>query len=41
MDTFLDNLNESLSRIDSTSDKVLLGDFNIDFSVHRKMQIFR
>ncbi|XP_066019612.1 uncharacterized protein [Pocillopora verrucosa] len=36
VDTFLDNLNESLSRIDSTSDKVLLGDFNIDFSVQQK-----
>ena len=36
MDTFLDNLNESLFRIDSTSDKVLLGDFNIDFSVQQK-----
>ena len=36
VDTFLDNLNESLFRIDSTSDKVLLGDFNIDFSVQQK-----
>ena len=27
---------ESLFRIDSTSDKVLLGDFNIDFSVQQK-----
>ena len=36
VDTFLDNLNESLFRIDSTSDKVLLGDFNIYFSVQQK-----
>ena len=36
VDIFLDNLNDSLSRIDSTNDKVLLGDFNIDFSVQQK-----
>ena len=32
MDTFLDNGNESLSGIDPTSDKLLIGDFKIDFS---------
>ena len=35
MDNFLENLSESLSGIDPNSDKVLLGDFNINFSTSR------
>ena len=33
---FVDNFSESLSKIDSNFDKVVLGDFNIDFSVGRR-----
>ena len=35
-DNFIDNFNESLSRIDSDFDKVVFEDFNIDFSVVRR-----
>ena len=33
---FVDNFSESLSKIDSNFDKVVLGDFNIDFSAGRR-----
>ena len=36
VDNFLDNLSASLSGIDPNSDKVLLGDFNVNFSTSRK-----
>ena len=36
MDNFLDNLNNSLLKIDPNSDKVVLGDFNIDFLDRRR-----
>ena len=35
-DHFIDNFSESLSKIDSGFDKVVPGDFNIDFSVGRR-----
>ena len=35
-DNFIDNFSESLSKIISGFDKVVLGDFNIDFSVGRR-----
>ena len=35
-DNFIDNFSESLSKIDSGFDKVVPGDFNIDFSVGRR-----
>ena len=36
IDNFIDNFSESLSKINSDFDKVVLGDFNIDFSVVRR-----
>lgn len=35
-DNFIDNFSESLSKIDSGFDKVVLGDFDIDFPVGRR-----
>jgi hypothetical protein len=36
MDTFWGNLNDSLSKIEQDSDKIILGDFNIDFTRNRR-----
>ena len=35
-DNFIDNFSESLSKIDSGFDKVVLADFDIDFPVGRR-----
>lgn len=36
IDIFVNNLNDSLTKIDSDSDKIVLGDFNIDFNSNRR-----